>query len=455
MPPRSTHVASDGRRRPRLTTPTRTMGALLVAAVAVSTGLAVLPIVPATAQHTVSFGAFPGQTPDRTSVLNTFEDQIDRELDFVRVFERWNSTFPNAFHDTVIDSDRGMLLSVRARNTDGTVVSWRSIADAVVGSSVHTQMVAWVERVRDVGKPVWFTFNHEPETVANLSNGDADDFVDAWQRVVDEFRSRGVTNVEFVWIMTDYSFEVPSSDRRHADHWYPGDGYVDHIAADAYNWSSCRTTNDIPWESLASIITPLRDFGAEHPDKGLMLGEWGSTTQGGDKAAWITAAANLFKQPGWEQFVALSYFSHLDTSYPDCNWPITSSQSSIDAFAAMGADPFYNGDDDEPPPPPPPSGNIVFTGTVDRSGATAPRTITHTFVATGSGQYSFTLSWPGSANLGFVVREVSTNRRVGGAGTTAEPEIAVATLASGTAYSVSVSSVSGTAGYTMTIDPPG
>ena len=46
-----------------------------------------------------------------------------------------------------------------------------------------------------------------------------------------------------------------------------------------------------PWRSLEWIIAPLRDFGLQHPDKGLMLAEWASATQGGDKAAWITEAA--------------------------------------------------------------------------------------------------------------------------------------------------------------------
>lgn len=53
-------------------------------------------------------------------------------------------------------------------------------------------------------------------------------------------RDRGVDNVEFVWIMTDWSFHVPPTDRRHASHWYPGDDVVDHIAADAYNWSTAN-----------------------------------------------------------------------------------------------------------------------------------------------------------------------------------------------------------------------
>jgi hypothetical protein len=293
--------------------------------------------VPASAGRTILFGAHPGGVNDgRLAAMTGLESLIGRELDFVRVFEFWDSPFPTPFHDAVIASDRKMLLSVRAKRMDGSFVPWRAIADAQPGSTVYGQMEAWIERVRNVGEPIWFTFNHEPEYAGNIPNGSNGDFIDAWRRVITEFRNRGVTNVEFVWIMTDWSFHVPPSDRRFAASWYPGDAYVDDIAADAYNWSSCRPDVVVPWRSLEWVIAPLRDFGLQHPDKGLMLAEWASTTQGGDKAAWITDARELLKQPGWEQFIAVSYFSRVDTNYADCNFPIDSSPSVTAAFAAMG-----------------------------------------------------------------------------------------------------------------------
>ena len=89
---------------------------------------------------------------------------------------------------------RTMLLSVRAKRLNGTFVQWRDIADAQPGSPLHNQMVTWIERVRAVGEPVWFTFNHEPEIVENQANGVDVDYIAAWQKVISEFRNRGVTN---------------------------------------------------------------------------------------------------------------------------------------------------------------------------------------------------------------------------------------------------------------------
>ena len=223
------------------------------------------------------------------------------------------------------------------------VLGGGDIADAAPGSPIHQQIVTWAQRVRDLDVPVWFSFNHEPEFVGNTPNGTDQDFIDAWRRVHAEFVANGVTNAEFVWIMTDYSFDVPSTDRRHAPKWYPGDDVVSHIAADAYNWSDCRDGVFNPWRSLEEIIDPLRQFGASHPDKGVLLAEWASTESGGDKAAWIDDASELFMQPGWDQFIAVSHFNDIDPASPNCSWPIDSSPSSLEAIRDMGSLAFYGG----------------------------------------------------------------------------------------------------------------
>ena len=416
----------------------------------------------ATAQEAqqIEFGAHSGGTNDgRITTDQALESRIGRRLDFVRVFEVWDSPFPTAYHNYLIDRGQKMLLSVRAKRLNGSYVRWRDIADAQSGSAIYNQMVTWIERVRNIGQPVWFTFNHEPEVVENINNGTAQDFIDAWRRVISEFRARGVDNVEFVWIMTDWSFHVPPSDRRHANHWYPGDDVVDHIAADAYNWSNCRPGINLAWQSLEQIIRPLRDFGAQHPDKGLMLAEWASTTQKGDKAAWITEARQLFKQPGWEQFIAVSYWSRMHPSYPDCFFPLNSSTEVMDAFAAMASDPFYGGGgggQEPPPPPPPPPSNLVFADSVDAGGAAAPRWVSAVWTPSVSGPYLLTLDWTNAAaNLRFDIRLASNDAWVGANTSTAQPKTIQANLTAGTAYRIAVWSMAGSTPFTVTAQPPG
>ena len=337
--------------------------------------VALLPTPRARAAGTIEFGAAPsGYDDGRIVGLSELEGQLGRPLDFVRVFELWDSPFPTVFHNELVTNGQRMLLSVRARRSDGSFVAWRDIADAQPGSQVYDELVAWVQKIGALGVPVWFTFNHEPEVVENTANGTDQDFIDAWRRVVAEFAAQGVTNVSFVWVMTDYSFAVGPSDRRYAPLWYPGDDVVDYIGADPYNYASCRPLEPVAWRSLEDMIKPLRQFGAQHPDKGLILAEWASTEMAGDggaaKAAWIDDAQTLFKTAGWDQFVAISYFVRTNPAQPGCLWPADSTATALAALQAMASDSFYGGDTPVNAPP-----LVSFTGLVDGSSVSSLVTV--------------------------------------------------------------------------------
>lgn len=336
----------DGVRRWRPPTAISAFG--LAGAVLVALAIAV-PAPEGTAASTVLFGANPGLDANgsRLVPLEDMEEAIGRPLDLVRVFERWDAEWDSAFHQAVENGDRVMHLSVKAKRENGSVIAWDDIASATTGSALFNEIQTWIDRVETFDGEVWFTFHHEPESSASNDNGNDSEFIAAWQRIVDDFRDRNVANVEFAWVMTYWSFATDPSEPNHADKWYPGDDYVDLIGSDAYNWDFCRGGTTDPWTSLEDTIEPQRQFGLDHPGKGLILGEWASTEVPGDggaaKSRWITDAAQLFQQPGWEQFVGLAYFNIDDASYPECPWPLDSSDQAMAAFVAMADDPFYGG----------------------------------------------------------------------------------------------------------------
>ncbi len=299
-----------------------------------------------------SEGILLGATPEaidgfRQDGVAEIEDQLGRKLDIVRVFESWESNFPSDFHSEMVTGDRLMVVSVRPRRFDGTKIPWRDIADATPGSQLYSEMVTWGGELRDLDVPVWFALHHEPEAAGSADYGDAADFIDAWRAMVDVIRAQGADNVEFAWIMTAWSFEVSDSDARHASYWYPGDAYVDLIGSDAYNWGKCRESATDSWRTLEDTIEPQRQFGLEHPGKSLFLAEVASTERPSDwgdaKADWVDEAQALFQEPGWEQFVATSFFDVTDDSYPYCHWPVDSSPEALAALVDLAADPFYGG----------------------------------------------------------------------------------------------------------------
>ncbi|MFN8194524.1 MAG: Ig-like domain-containing protein [Nocardioidaceae bacterium] len=335
------------------------VGTGLVVAATVLGGLMPLPATSAPPGATAALapgqqlllGAVPqGAGNTRWTGVTDLESTIGRPLDFVRVFELWDSAYPTTFHSQLTSSDRIMAISIRARRTNGTTIPWADIATMQPGSALYNQLQTWITRMMAIGKPVWFTFNHEPEIAANQVNGTDADYIAAWRRVVTEFRARGATNVAFNWIVTGYGFELPSTDRRYAPKWYPGDDYVDYLSTDTYNWSTCRPGVFNPWRDFSSVPAGLKAFGALHPDKRLILTEWASAEQGGDKAAWIDDARELFKQPGYEQFLGISYFNKIDGTFPQCQWPIDSSPAATAAFVRLAQDPFFGGPGGASPP---------------------------------------------------------------------------------------------------------
>jgi hypothetical protein len=284
-----------------------------------------------------------GGINDRSGV-EALETKVGRSFAAVRVFLLWDATFPTSYHTWLATTGRTPLISVRAQRADGSLVYWQAIADAQPGSTLYGQLARWADRIKAYGVPVYFTFNHEPEAKDSLSNGTATSFIAAWRKVITVFRGRGVTNATYLWIMTENSFRLPSSDRRYAPKWYPGDAYVDALGTDIYNDYTCRTTSDSPWYPLTTEIEKFRQFGAAHPDKQLWLSEWASTEDPADltrKGKWIAEVREALKDPLYAQIRGLLYFHRYRVGTP-CTWYVDSSLASLSAFTAMGADPFYS-----------------------------------------------------------------------------------------------------------------
>jgi glycosyl hydrolase family 26 len=320
------------------------------------------------------FGAYPGRRSGQSfeQALTALEAQAGRQLDLVRSYYLWDSPFPTSYETLLRDTGHTLVMSVKARRVNGTRIPWANIAAAQPGSTLYADIVRWAARVKNYGVPLYFVFNHEPEEASNDPNGTSTDFIAAWRKVISVFRAEGVTNASYVWTATSYSFW--RTDRRRAALWYPGDEYVDQIAADAYNWYNCRPGINNPWWSLQQIIEPLREFGRAHPSEGLMLLEFASYEDPavpGRKAQWLGDAQELFKQPGWEQFEAILYYNAVQSPYTNCKWWIDTSQSSLDAFQQLANDPFYGGDDDPAPAPSVLFSDDFSTGNFTRwSGAT-------------------------------------------------------------------------------------
>jgi hypothetical protein len=295
------------------------------------------------------FGAAQAASAGGTNqqAVTALEKSIGRGLAAVRIYDNWDSVFPNSYTNWLKTTGHTVFLSVKPRRANGSTVSWAAIAKARPGDPVYADLVRWSKNLKSFGAHLYFAFNHEPDIYASAVFGSPSDFIAAWDNLVNVFRTSGVTNAEYAWTVAESNFLVAPSDSRYAPQFYPGDAYVDDIAVDAYNMYCLRKDGKYqqPWRSLKEILAPLMQFAQMHPRPGLMLAEWGSPEDAkspGRKAEWFSDAQQLFKQPGYQRFKAVIYWNQKSTNFAGCDFRVTSSTASLKAFAAMASDPHYS-----------------------------------------------------------------------------------------------------------------
>jgi len=254
-----------------------------------------------------------------------------RRLDIVHNYHPWDDYFPYPSEISRAGNGQILLLNWLTKRVDGTVVPWRSIASG----SQDAQIDATAARLKAVGRPLFLTFQHEPEDKINTSYGTASDYVAAFRHVHDRVVAQGATNVVWVWNVmgltsTYWQSEYPLL--------YPGDDYVDWIAWDPYNWAGCRGR---AWKSFGGIVTPFYNYlvGSGHGNKPFMLAEYGTVEPPYGRAGWFQGEASSL--PSFPRLKAVVYFD-FPTPPASCTWTIDTSSASVTAYAKLAHNAYLN-----------------------------------------------------------------------------------------------------------------
>jgi Glycosyl hydrolase family 26 len=275
----------------------------------------------------------------RRTAVERFETELGQTMNAARVYRRWEDKFPTDDFRWMGKQRRLVVLSIKPIRADGSHIPWADIATAQPGTQVYDELIDWAGRIKDFGRPTYVVLHHEPEGVDDQASGTSQDYVAAWKRFAEIIRADAGSKAKLMWIMTDASFGPDAEDWQQASLWYPGDESVDAIGVDAFNWFTCRG-RDEPWRSLQELADPARQFAAAHPDKEFWITEFGTIGDVADSArrqAWITDAATLATQPGWEQLHGVLHFDDvLVDKFPDCDWRLGGDPTSLTAFGTLG-----------------------------------------------------------------------------------------------------------------------
>ena len=310
----------------------------LVSAAALALGLvSAASASAASSSQPVMFGA----AGSSKAMIQQNEKVLGGTLHGARVYRSWGQPVFGPDQTWARDTGHTLFVSIKSVKS-GRVVKWADIAAARPGSTLYRDMQTQASQIKAFGARVYVAFNHEPEAGASRTMGTPAQYVAAWRNWVGVLRASGVTNARYVFTATAYGFARKDSYR--AASFYPGDAYVDAIAADGYNWGRCRSSSG-GWRELSSIIEAHRQFGLQHPSKPLMLWEFGSTEDSavaGRKAQWLRNAQALFKQSAYSQYkVLLSWEGRAYGGSKDCRFDYLSSSSATSAWRSFGTDSAY------------------------------------------------------------------------------------------------------------------
>jgi hypothetical protein len=196
----------------------------------------------------------------------------------------------------------------------------------------------WATAAKQWGHPFFLRFNWEMNGnwfpwAEGVNGNQPGQYVTAWRHVHDIFTQVGATNATWTWC-PNVDPDGKMADLRGL---YPGDEYVDWTCLDGYNWGPIRHDKFRSFDELFG--NTYHEITSEiAPSKPMVIGEVGSTEQGGSKAAWITQMLKDLPTE-YPQVKGLQWFEKNE----DADWPIESSSSSAAAFAAGIQSPAYLG----------------------------------------------------------------------------------------------------------------
>ncbi|HVW33543.1 MAG TPA: Ig-like domain-containing protein, partial [Acidimicrobiia bacterium] len=290
------------------------------------------------------------------SGVTDLEAKLGRQLAIDHYYRPWDQTFPTTREQWDFANGRIPMISWAKTYTD-------QIAFGFLDSFIRQR----ADAIATLGQPLLIRWFWEMDGNRNQQYTESPAlYIAAWQRIVTIFRQEGATNVGWVWCPDADAFDDGS-----AQQYYPGDDYVDWVCADGYNWYLKAGDHDTSFKNIFKSFYAW----ALTTGKPIMVGEYGvleASAQG--KANWVNAARTTLKtdQTGID---AVVYFNSYGYDNHDIyrDWTMDTSADSLNAFALMGADPYFNGR------PPAPTPDTVIASTSGPTGTVKAKTASFSF----------------------------------------------------------------------------
>jgi beta-mannanase len=293
------------------------------------------PAVAAPAPSAVLLGAYISGAPWDPAKIDAFTAQVGVVPPVVMWYQDWE-------HPGVREFDPAKMNAVVSRGAlpfltwnpwdDSGSASQPAYALRTIVAGTHDPFIRqWARDAAAWQQPFYLRFAPEMNGYwfpwsPGVNGNTTADYVAAWRHVVDVFRQEGATNAIWVWCpnVTDAPQGVFAP-------LYPGDGYVDWVALDGYNWGQSQPGDPYKhWTAFSDIFGPSYDALTALTSKPVMIAETASTEIGGNKSAWVTQGLMTDLPMRFPRVRMVIWFDE----NKETDWRVDSSGASLAAYSA-------------------------------------------------------------------------------------------------------------------------
>lgn len=271
------------------------------------------------------------------TALTQLEKKVGRRFAIDRQYHRWDVSLPSRYELWTRSNGRTPYVSWNSYLRNGQPVSWAQIATGKHDGWIRAQ----AQSIKQWGRNMYFTFNHEPENDARRCGSSAA-YKAAFAHIVGVFGNQGVNNVTWVVALMASTFNGQNGG---PGNWMPNT-HFDVVGVDGYNRWPCYPHNG--HKSFYEIFARAQAY-AKGRGKPLAICEYGTLednacgNNGGDptgKARWLHTGADWIQQWG---NVAFAAYSHVfaEFQHRPMVFYVDSSLASLAAFTQIGQMPYF------------------------------------------------------------------------------------------------------------------
>lgn len=221
-----------------------------------------------------------------------------------------NYKFPIMLHYTAISSSQypeNLRKHLDTAYQNGKVMeltlqtTWKGGSNMVydvLNGNYDAYLNNYAKDVAQFSHPVMFRLGNEmngdwcPYSSHNTSK-DTQIYKEFYRYIYKIFKNNGANNVIWVWNPNGTSF--PDFKWNNEMMYYPGDEYVDVIGLTAYNTGTYYYKTGERWKEFDELYKNMYNRYSSYFNQPLMITEFSSASQGGDKNLWVQNMFNVIK----------------------------------------------------------------------------------------------------------------------------------------------------------------